>query len=386
MVALLVHALEAQPLLPQRLSEEAVLSLLTTGPSEREIAAAFGHSGIRIQDPEQGLDLLFNYGVFDFEASGFFLNYIRGDLNYRMGLFDSRSYIAHTKEEGRSMLSQSLDLSYEARQSIYSYLLYNYAPERRVFAYDYFYRNCATQIRDLFEQQLPDLVFDTTYVSEWPKGATIRLLMNEQMAHFPWFSLGINLLLGSEVDESIDARAYMFLPKYVASGLQVAELKGDSTQRLVKDEVLLLSDRQPGVAPLNTPLIFCSLMLALVFFITYRDYRAGRSRDWIDSVALSFVGGMGLLMLWLWVGTRHHSTWNYHLLWAWPTHLFVPLLLRVPKLRRLLRIYLKVYGGMLLLLLLGWGLVPQEVPEAVLPVWILLLLRVVHYFHMPDAT
>ena len=385
MLALFCSLLEAQPL-PLHLSKDAKVSLLTTGPSRIEIAAAFGHSGVRIQDVQQDIDILFNYGVFNFQASGFFINYIRGEMNYQMGLFDSKRYIAHVNEEGRSLLSQELNLSYEQKQSIYRYLIDNYAPERRTFAYDYFYRNCATQIRDLLEQQLPDLVIDSSYVAS-DEVLTLRLLMNKQMSYFPWLSLGINMLVGSEIDRPLGARAYMFLPKYVAEGLRTTQLNPkDSTQLFVKKETLLLPDQQTEGMPLDTPLVSLFVLLAIVFFITYKDYRYERSRRWIDISALFFVGFMGLLMTWMWVATRHHSAWNYHLIWAWPMHFFVPLFIHVPRLKMFLRVYLKIYGTALLLLLLAWDLLPQEMPSEMFPLWILLLLRVVHYFQHPQKS
>ena len=382
-----LHALSASSgllsSLPDSLSEAAELSVLTTGPSTGEIHAAFGHSGIRVQDTTQGLDIFFNYGVFDFRDSAFYLNYIKGELSYQMGIFDAKSYLAHTKREGRSLLSQRLALKPEEVRSIYRYLLYNYAPERRSFPYDYFYNNCATKIRDLFEEQLPGIRFGDAYVEKSPQAATFRELTNERVDYFPWLKLGINLISGSETDTSLSARSYMFLPRYVSEALRGAYLPSEEGTRLLVDqEKLLLADTQQRELPLNTPMFVFLAVLGLVFWITYRDHRRETSSHGLDVLLLICSGLMGLLMWWLWVGTRHHSAANYHLLWACPTHLLVLLVVYLPRGSAWLLLYLKIYGLVLGGLLLAWNLLPQQMPVEMIPLWLALLMRVVHHLQL----
>ena len=166
--------------LPDTLSSSATISLLTTGPSSKELYAAFGHSGIRIKDSTQHLDVLFNYGVFDFSQPNFYLNYIKGYLIYSLGLFDMRRYVAQTKKEGRSLLTQRLSLDSNTQQALYERLLTNYTPEKRYFRYDYIYKNCATKIRDLLEAEVVGLRFGTNYLKSTQPPSTARELMNEK--------------------------------------------------------------------------------------------------------------------------------------------------------------------------------------------------------------
>lgn len=46
------------------------LSLLTCAPGE-EIYSYFGHTAIRYEDPGKGIDVVFNYGLFNFGAPNF---------------------------------------------------------------------------------------------------------------------------------------------------------------------------------------------------------------------------------------------------------------------------------------------------------------------------
>jgi hypothetical protein len=48
-------------------SDSSVISLITCSPGE-EVYAKFGHTGIRIVDPQTSLDVVFNYGIFSFNT------------------------------------------------------------------------------------------------------------------------------------------------------------------------------------------------------------------------------------------------------------------------------------------------------------------------------
>lgn len=47
------------------------LSLLTCAPGE-EIYSLFGHTAIRYEDPANGIDAVFNYGLFSFNTPNFY--------------------------------------------------------------------------------------------------------------------------------------------------------------------------------------------------------------------------------------------------------------------------------------------------------------------------
>ena len=49
------------------LSDKAEISVLTCSPG-KELYSLFGHTAIRVHDPEQDLDVVFNYGTFDFDT------------------------------------------------------------------------------------------------------------------------------------------------------------------------------------------------------------------------------------------------------------------------------------------------------------------------------
>lgn len=82
-----ILALPASPTFSQpraentpQLSSSARISIITLGPWQGELYSAFGHSAIRVYDPEYSLDAFYNYGVFSFNQPNFYLNFARGHL------------------------------------------------------------------------------------------------------------------------------------------------------------------------------------------------------------------------------------------------------------------------------------------------------------------
>ena len=69
----------------QALSERASISLLTGSPGA-ELYSTFGHSAIRVHDPGTGMDIVFNYGTFDFNTPNFYLKFAQGKLNYKLSI------------------------------------------------------------------------------------------------------------------------------------------------------------------------------------------------------------------------------------------------------------------------------------------------------------
>ena len=68
----------------QTLSEKASISLLTCTPGE-ELYARYGHTAVRVCDPERDLDAVFNYGIFDFNTEHFYWKFVRGETWYQLG-------------------------------------------------------------------------------------------------------------------------------------------------------------------------------------------------------------------------------------------------------------------------------------------------------------
>ncbi|MBL0309244.1 MAG: DUF4105 domain-containing protein [Bacteroidetes bacterium] len=135
------------------LSDSANITLLTCSPGA-DLYSAFGHNGIRVTDYKQGFDVVFNYGTFDFDQPGFYVNFVRGRMRYMLSTDRFSDFISQYRYEKRSILEQQLRLNSEDRKKIFAFLYNNALPENREYLYDFFWDNCATRPRDVFEKEL----------------------------------------------------------------------------------------------------------------------------------------------------------------------------------------------------------------------------------------
>ena len=60
-----------------------VASLLTCSPGT-EVYSLYGHTGLRMKDTRKNLDLVFNYGVFDFRRPHFVWYFMLGECDYEV--------------------------------------------------------------------------------------------------------------------------------------------------------------------------------------------------------------------------------------------------------------------------------------------------------------
>ncbi|MDZ7847186.1 MAG: DUF4105 domain-containing protein [Owenweeksia sp.] len=112
-----------------QLSEQAEIHVITCGPYQGELYSAFGHSAIRVHYPEHRLDVVFNYGVFNYNQPNFYLNFARGYLYYRLSVSAYQGFRDFYISENRYIHEQVLNLSLAQKQSLFSFLQWNAEPE-----------------------------------------------------------------------------------------------------------------------------------------------------------------------------------------------------------------------------------------------------------------
>lgn len=166
------------------LSLNAEISVLTLGPYQGELYSAFGHSAIRVYDPELEMDDAYNWGVFDFNQPNFYLNFAKGHLLYKLGVYPYDLFRDHYIYNNRYVHEQKLNLTTAQKQKLYEYLTWNRQPENQNYLYDYFYNNCATKVRDVLVTVFGDSVkFDGSYVKT---SYSIRDLTDIYLVQQPW--------------------------------------------------------------------------------------------------------------------------------------------------------------------------------------------------------
>ncbi len=358
-----------------RLSDEAEISIVTIGPYQGEVWSAFGHSGIRIVDPNNRVDWFYNYGLYDFDQENFFLNFAQGLLKYKVGVTKYEHVFLFYKRQNRYVKEQYLNLTLEEKQQFFDFLQNNVKPENAEYLYNYVYDNCATKIRDVIDELYPGRVqYDLSYKVD---GKTIRDLMEDYLDYQPWGDLGIDIGLGTQVDREATALEYMFLPEYIFEGLAEAKISRDTAEVpfVLKSEVTFMPEDQNDGNGLFTPFNTFVLIFFIVGLITHRNMKYGKRTKWIDAVLFSIVGFAGWWVVFLWVGTEHLSQGNLNILWAIPFHLPLAFFNSKERYRKFFRMYFKIaaywYCGVLLI----WALIPQPLHQSLVPLVLTMVLR-----------
>lgn len=371
----LLLLLPAVPALSQQtLSDRARISVITCGPWQGELYSAFGHSAIRVHDPAQGIDEAYNYGVFDFDQPNFYLNFARGYLYYKLGVYNYQDFKNYYIYHNRYIHEQLLNLTIQQKQRLYDSLQWNALPANETYRYDYFYNNCATKIRDIVIAALGDSVrFDGSYIHTQ---YTIRDLTDIYLSQQPWGDLGIDICLGLPMDKKATAFEYMFLPDYIESGFNHATILTDSSSAPLVQRTIPVYEERPADAEkgLPHPLYFFGILCLLAIALSVFDILGKRTSKWFDTLLFSIAGLIGLLLLFLWVATDHKAAANnFNILWALPTHVVaVVALLRNAT---WVKTYFSVIAVLQIVLLLLWFVLPQELNYSLIPVVLALAVR-----------
>ena len=68
------------------------ISILSIGEGS-SLADAFGHTGIRVKDSVLENDIVFNYGIYDFNAPNFYSNFVKGRPEYKLGIQNYKNFV-----------------------------------------------------------------------------------------------------------------------------------------------------------------------------------------------------------------------------------------------------------------------------------------------------
>jgi hypothetical protein len=368
---ILISILVFQPKIQaQQLSSEATVSILTCNPGA-EVYSMYGHTAIRVSDPTQNLDIVFNYGVFSFETPDFLYRFAKGQTDYRMDGGRFQSFIPEYDEEKRSVYEQVLNLSPEGKNKLFQALIENFKPENRVYRYNFFMDNCATRVRDMIERNAGSPIqFTDKHPTE-----SYRDLIKKFHNSFRWFDLGIDLLVGKKAEEPVSAYGQMFLPEYLKDQFAKAEITIDG-----KPQPLVLETRTLREYPnskLNSDLPLPAIVFGILFFIiatiSVRGFLQKKKADWLDYWLLGLSGFSGLIIGWFTLYSEHPAmSPNYNLLWAFPLNLFFAGVWAVKKWRHQTRYYFWISGALLILSFVSG----QQFNPAVYFIILILLVRV----------
>lgn len=354
----------------QQLGADATISILTCNPGE-EVYSLWGHSAIRVSDPDSGIDVVFNYGVFSPDQSNFIYRFAKGQTDYLMMGQRFVSWLPEYEKEQRSVYEQVLNLTPEGKNKLFAALLDNAKLENREYRYNFFVDNCATRVRDMIARNSGSPI-------QFPEGQTqesYRQLIKLYHHSFRWIDFGIDLLVGKKAEEKVSLFGQMFLPDYLKDQFSKATISidGQPQQLVVETKTLLEYPNSKNKNDLPWPIVVFGILFLLVLYISFWAYRKDISIDWLDYSLMGITGLAGIIIGWFTLFSEHPAmSPNYNLLWAFPLNIFFAAIWSVKRWRPTARYFYWISGALLLLSFV----VGQQYNPAVYCIILILLVRV----------
>lgn len=187
-----------------KLSDKAFISILTCD-SGNELYSLFGHTAIRVCDDTRHIDVVFNYGTFDFSTPNFYLKFIKGDLQYFVSTSSYDEFISDYRYLQRGVYEQKINLSHTQIQNIYDKLFLSLYSDSRFYTYKFIDRNCTTMVVDKVQEELKTPL--NIKISDSDK--TNRTILYGYLENHFYENLGINIIFGYKTDKIFDK---IFLP------------------------------------------------------------------------------------------------------------------------------------------------------------------------------
>ncbi len=345
------------------------ISLLTCSPGN-ELYSIFGHSALRVIDSNSVTDIVYNYGTFNFDDEGFYIQFVRGKLLYYVSIERFEDFKFSYQADGRGITEQVLNLTPQEKETVQHALTENLKEENKYYQYDFFFDNCTTRLRDLivkYKSPMPILP------SVKPKGMRFREAIHEYLnkGDQQWSKWGIDVLLGARTDRVMTASEQQFLPDNLMMALDSTKNTPlvSSTKNLYE-----LEPWQKEKTFFTPMVVFCLLLVAFVLLQVFFYKRSPLLITGFDGLLFFTTGLLGILLIFMWVGTDHSMTKdNYNLLWAWPMHTIISFYITSHRTWVKQYFLISAVGGMLTLC--AWFFLPQQLNISLLPFVILLIYR-----------
>lgn len=358
----------------QKLSNQTQISLITISPGS-DLYSAFGHSTLWILDTEQNIDRVYNYGTFNFDQPNFYLNFVKGHLDYTLSAYTFEEQYLSTQYEGRGLSQQVLNLDSNQKQRLYDFLEWNSLPENSHYLYDFYLDNCSSRFRDVLQTNCgKELVFDKTISTPY----SFRDWMNICLIPHPWSALFMNIGLGAPADKQTDYLTQMYLPINLKLGVSTATNHG---KPLVKSENELLDPIE--IEPQNGSIdiwISTGILLLIALLLIISNGRFKIIERIFDISLFSFVTILGLALTLLWLCTDHWvCASNTDLLWANPfSFVYLLLLTKLKSNKTVYFISISILGLSFCYFTFGF-LFPEKPVFVLFPFIIALQARVIYH-------
>ncbi len=356
------------------------ISLLTCSAGQ-EIYSLFGHTAIRYENYTKGIDNVFNYGMFNFNAPNFVLRFALGKTDYELGVSTYKHFATEYTYLGREVWQQTLNLRQDEKEKLITLLEENYKPENRIYRYNFFYDNCATRPRDLIEKAIDGKIQYADDMDDTNTGTSFRDILHTYSKGHPWARFGMDLCMGTKADLPISRRTMMFVPFYMQRDFNRAGItdRRGNTRPLVLEEIKIIqtshNENNKPTKVIPPQAVAWSLFITIAIFTIYGILK--KKTFWgIDLFLFPAAGVAGCILAFLAIFSQHPAVSPNYLLFIFhPLHLLcLPFILNKVR-KKLISRYLLINLLILTLFVILWTVIPQRFNAAVLPLALCLLIR-----------
>ena len=339
------------------------VSLLTCSPGD-ELYSAFGHTAIRVND------MVFNYGMFNFNTEGFYIKFVSGETDYELGVEIMQGFERQYERRNRSVIEQKLNLTNEEKATLFNALIENTRPENKTYRYNFVFDNCATRPRVKIEECLKGAIkYDVKEENE-----SYRKLIEKYVGEDSWIKFGIDILIGAEADKTASFFDRLFLPDELMNAFATA--RRDNGERLVTETKEIVSqdkDEEDDEDNCVTPLAVAVIAMTIISIASLLFPRKLKALDFILFLA---TGLLGVVITFLCFFSLHPLVGeNYNLLWLNPIHLIIPLTIFIKKARKILMGTYALIALATAVAMSGYIYLPQEFNIAFLPFMAIIVVR-----------
>jgi hypothetical protein len=316
-----------QLLQAQELSADTQVSVFTCDRGA-ELYSTFGHTALRIKDPNNALDVVYNYGYFDFNTENFYFKFVKGDLQYFMKVTSYDEFLFSYQLERREVIEQTLNLPLAKKQELFDALNKALQSDEKYYTYKFIDKNCTSMITDkingLYGSKAIQKVDDKTI--------SYRTLLYPYFEDYFWYKLGINIVFGAKTDKDAEK---LFLPIELMHSLDKATFAG---KPLVSKKQIVVQGAvtKPGFSFFNSIYLICVVLLVIIVINSKAVFKS----------YLFIIGIFGIFICVIGFYSDHQELlWNYNALLFNP--LFVLILFAkndfIKKLNITLLILLLIY-------------------------------------------
>ena len=194
------------------------ISILSIGEGQ-SLVDAFGHTAIRVKDAKLKNDVVFNFGVYDFNSPNFYSNFVKGRPEYKLGIQNYNNLTQNYIRQKRYIVEHQLNLDQNSIKIIIDLLVEKLNDP--YYIYDYFRDNCTTRAADIVIDKTNNRFRYDKLKSE--AILSYRDLIHGKINENSWAALGIDLCLGAIIDKKINTRETFFLPENLMNYLDLYE-------------------------------------------------------------------------------------------------------------------------------------------------------------------